>query len=91
MSQASTTRRAAPTYCFKLQGRRGDDLLRVRDGEPDAPLCGPGVDRVKVDRLDFIAGDCEHRPKRARAAATLLFVSDNDVDSAGFGVSVGHA
>jgi hypothetical protein len=40
-------------------GGAGNDRIVVRDGQPDAVSCGPGVDRVTSDARDVIAPDCE--------------------------------
>ena len=37
----------------------GNDLIWAADGWRDQVECGPGRDRVVVDRWDVIAGDCE--------------------------------
>ena len=42
-----------------LNGEDGDDRIFVRDGEGDTVTCGAGQDRVRADRLDNVAADCE--------------------------------
>jgi len=42
-----------------LDGGAGHDRFHVRDGEPDKVTCGPGFDRVRADRKDVVANDCE--------------------------------
>jgi Domain of unknown function (DUF4976)/RTX calcium-binding nonapeptide repeat (4 copies) len=42
-----------------VEAGAGADLLLLRDGEPDVARCGPGRDRVRADRRDSIARDCE--------------------------------
>ena len=37
----------------------GADVVDVWDGERDRIFCGPGRDRVRADRLDLVARDCE--------------------------------
>jgi hypothetical protein len=43
----------------RLNGRRGRDRLNSRDGFRDRVKCGPGRDRVRADRRDLIAANCE--------------------------------
>jgi hypothetical protein len=43
----------------RLAGGPGDDVLDAADGVRDELVCGPGVDRVVVDRLDRVGPDCE--------------------------------
>ncbi|MDO8185571.1 hypothetical protein Q5424_02370 [Conexibacter sp. JD483] len=38
----------------------GNDVVRVRDGEADSVVCGPGTDTVIADPIDTIAPDCEN-------------------------------
>lgn len=46
-----------------LQGGTGRDEIRARDGERDTVACGPGQDRVMVDRMDRVRG-CERGGRR---------------------------
>jgi RTX calcium-binding nonapeptide repeat (4 copies) len=47
-----------------VAGDEGDDRIRVRDGARDVVTCGPGIDRVRADQMDSVAGDCESvRPR----------------------------
>ena len=46
-------------------GGLGNDRLRARDGLAEQVDCGRGWDRVRHDRIDFLATDCErHGPSR---------------------------
>jgi Ca2+-binding RTX toxin-like protein len=40
-------------------GGRGGDVIQARDHERDKIRCGPGFDRVRADRKDKVARDCE--------------------------------
>jgi Ca2+-binding RTX toxin-like protein len=42
-----------------LAGQGGDDTIAARDGTFDVVECGPGVDAVTADRVDFVSRDCE--------------------------------
>jgi Ca2+-binding RTX toxin-like protein len=42
-----------------LAAGAGRDLIRARDGRRDRIRCGAGFDRVRADRRDRVAGDCE--------------------------------
>ena len=42
-----------------LVGGTGRDLLVARDGQTDTIRCGAGRDRVRADRTDRVAEDCE--------------------------------
>ena len=37
----------------------GDDVIYAADGQRDIIICGPGKDKVKADRKDRVARDCE--------------------------------
>jgi hypothetical protein len=37
----------------------GDDIVNVPDGSPDKVVCGTGIDTVRADTVDDVAGDCE--------------------------------
>jgi Ca2+-binding RTX toxin-like protein len=41
-----------------MRGGKGRDLIRAIDGTRDRVICGPGVDRAKVDGIDIVKG-CE--------------------------------
>ena len=43
----------------QLAAGAGADVVDVWDGERDRTSCGPGRDRVRADRLDLVARDCE--------------------------------
>jgi Tol biopolymer transport system component len=43
----------------RLDGGRGADIFVTRDGYRDRIRCGPGHDRVRADRVDTVASDCE--------------------------------
>ena len=43
----------------RVMSRAGADLIRARGGGRDRINCGPGVDRVIVDRRDLVARNCE--------------------------------
>jgi len=43
----------------EMDGGGGGDLLRSRDGRADDLRCGSAVDRVKADRADRVAPDCD--------------------------------
>ena len=43
----------------RIDAGDGNDVISVLDGVVDAVTCGPGQDRVIVDRADSLAGDCE--------------------------------
>ena len=56
---------------------RGDDLVDVRDGNPDTVDCGPGDDTVYADADDVVADNCENwhagaMPESARVDAALV-------------------
>ncbi len=42
-----------------IEGFGGNDRIRARDGSSDLIGCGDGRDRVALDDLDAIVGDCE--------------------------------
>jgi Ca2+-binding RTX toxin-like protein len=42
-----------------IDAGRGDDLVRVRDGEADRVHCSTGRDKVIADRKDKVERDCE--------------------------------
>ena len=46
-----------------LDGGKGDDVLRTRDGEADRITCGPGMDRALLDGVDVITDATEATPK----------------------------
>lgn len=48
-------------------GGHGNDTIRARDGNPESPVCGDGVDSVAVDAVDTPSSDCEN----VSGAATL--------------------
>jgi hypothetical protein len=41
--------------------RSGADLIDIRGGGRDTVDCGAGVDRVRADRVDRVAANCERR------------------------------
>ena len=43
----------------RVSGGSGNDTINTRDGERDTVTCGPGRDRVRADRIDTVARDCE--------------------------------
>ena len=47
-----------------FDGGGGTDRLTSRDGKPDEVQCGSAVDRVKADRRDATAPDCEKVRRR---------------------------
>ena len=42
-----------------VKAGRGNDVVRVRDGEEDQVLCGPGKDVVYADDADKVNPSCE--------------------------------
>jgi Ca2+-binding RTX toxin-like protein len=42
-----------------IDAGRGDDLVRIRDGETDRVHCSSGRDKVVADRRDKVERDCE--------------------------------
>jgi hypothetical protein len=42
-----------------VRAGRGNDVIRVRDGDGDHVLCGPGNDIVYADNHDKIKPNCE--------------------------------
>ena len=42
-----------------VRARRGDDLIDVRRGRKDRVNCGAGHDKVRADRRDSVASNCE--------------------------------
>ena len=47
-----------------LIGGPGNDTIKARDGHADRINCGRGNDRVKADRKDKVAKNCEHVSRR---------------------------
>jgi hypothetical protein len=47
-----------------VAGGSGDDSIFIDKGGADRVRCGPGLDRVRVDRADRIAPDCERVRRR---------------------------
>ena len=47
-----------------LQAGPGNDTVNATDGRRDRVSCGSGRDRVKADRSDTVAGDCESVSRR---------------------------
>jgi hypothetical protein len=49
----------------------GRDSIRARDRSPDRIDCGRGLDRVRVDKLDWMNAACERVSRRSAAAVPL--------------------
>jgi Ca2+-binding RTX toxin-like protein len=47
-----------------LDGAGGADRIKARDRKPDEVLCGSSADKVKGDRADDVAADCEKVRRR---------------------------
>jgi hypothetical protein len=47
----------------RLVGGRGADVIRARDGQRDVINCGAGRDRLRADRRDRVARNCERRAR----------------------------
>jgi hypothetical protein len=42
-----------------VSGGPGNDRINAANGQRDRIRCGRGSDRVRADRQDRVAGDCE--------------------------------
>jgi hypothetical protein len=58
---------AAGSVPTRLRGYGGDDRLYAYNYERDSIRCGAGHDRVKADRFDGVATDCEVVLRRGRS------------------------
>jgi hypothetical protein len=60
----------------ELLGGGGADRIDARDHATDSVVCGRGRDRVRLDRLDDYARDCERVRRRGAASAVVADLTE---------------